>query len=462
MKKFNFNILWIFLLALVVFMGGSALAVLIYFDAKGYLPVILQTFFNYIKFDANGVLILLWGIALPVILLAFAIFLLVRRRKAKKFRWGYEEAYKAAVKAEMEEFAARQSKLLPSRFSAMKEGEDVAEGREVNSLSELCECFRDFAASKLNLYFSIKDIRSFVASLGTSHMLILQGISGSGKTSLAYAFGEFIGNSSTVIPVQPMWKERADLLGYYNEFTKHFNETTLFRKLYEANFGNRMYVTVLDEMNIARIEYYFAEFLSLLELPKAELRNLEVVSDIWDNDPAGIKNGCIRLPENMWFVGTVNNDDSAYSISDKVYDRAMVTVLSGKAQPFRPKDGGESVSISFGQFRGMTAQAVAGYTLSEVNRAGMQALEQYLADKFRIAFGNRIRRQIGDYVAIYVACGGDETEALDDVLATKVLRKLETKDLSHFRGEPEGLRNLLDKAFGNDAMKACKRYLGEK
>lgn len=82
-----------------------------------------------------------------------------------------------------------------------------------------------------------------------------------------------------------MWKERTDLIGYYNEFTKRFNETDLLKKLYEANYSDEIYITVLDEMNIARVEYYFAEFLSLLELPNSEERLLTVVSDRWRTIP---------------------------------------------------------------------------------------------------------------------------------------------------------------------------------
>ena len=130
------------------------------------------------------------------------------------------------------------------------------------SLEEFCIEFRKFSAGKLHLYYDIEDIRRFVASLAVTKLIILQGMSGTGKTSLAYAFGEFVDNEAVVIPIQPMWKERTDLIGYYNEFTKKFNETTMLCTLYEANLNNDLYALVLDEMNIARIEYYFAEFLS--------------------------------------------------------------------------------------------------------------------------------------------------------------------------------------------------------
>lgn len=460
MKRRRNNVLWIILISLVALIGGSGLATLIYLAAEGELEALTQGFFAYILYGADSVLIMFWGFVLPLVLIAFAVFTIVRRRKEKDFRWKYERAVNEAIEAERADFAARQSKNSDGRFSPLKKGDDVADEDGVKDLRQLCDAFRNFAAANLGLYFSIEDIREFVASMGTSRLLILQGISGSGKTSLAYAFGEFIGNSSTIVPVQPMWKERADLLGYYNEFTRHFNETTLFRKLYEANFGNKIYITVLDEMNIARIEYYFAEFLSLMELPDPELRTLEVVSDSREGDPEGIRDGCIRLPSNMWFVGTVNNDDSAYVISDKVYDRAMVVELGDKAQPFAADGTQHTVAMSVDCFDKMVSKACMRRMSDEVVN-GLRILDEFLIDNFQLTFGNRIRRQISDYVAIYVACGGKETSALDVIFAKKVLRKLQYKDLSRYNDELERLDSLLDATFGNGVMAQCKRYLNE-
>ena len=79
------------------------------------------------------------------------------------------------------------------------------------TLKELCEEFRQFSASQLGLYYDISDIRRFIGGLAVSHIMILQGMSGTGKTSLAYAFGEYLKNSTVVVPIQPMWKERTDL-----------------------------------------------------------------------------------------------------------------------------------------------------------------------------------------------------------------------------------------------------------
>ena len=326
------------------------------------------------------------------------------------------------------------------------------------TLERLCNDFRDYAASRLKLYYDISDIRRFIAGMAVSHILILQGMSGTGKTSLAHAFGSFMDNPSTIIPVQPMWKERTDLIGYYNEFTKKFNETLLLEKMYEANYSEDMYITVLDEMNIARIEYYFAEFLSLLELPNPEERYIDVVSDRWENDPSQLKDGRIKLPANMWFIGTANNDDSTFAISDKVYDRAMILNLDTKSERYAaPKT--EKIRISYEQFNRLVAEAIEEYDVSRRNTKRLEALDKYLIDHFHITFGNRIMKQIKTYIPVYVSCGGDELDALDDILAKKVIRKLETQNPIYLRNAAEGLVDYINELFGHDKMPLCKEYI---
>ena len=329
---------------------------------------------------------------------------------------------------------------------------------EQASLEEICVQFRNFSASRLGLYYSIEDIRRFIAGLSVTHILIMQGMSGTGKTSLAYAFGEFLKNPSVIVPIQPMWKERTDLVGYYNEFTKRFNETVLLQKMYEANYNKEMYVTVLDEMNIARVEYYFAEFLSLLELPNPESRYLDVVSDQWANDPKLLRNGQMKLPDNMWFIGTANNDDSTFSISDKVYDRAMVMNLDKKSEYFEAPYT-EGMKISHARWQKLTAVALTEYGITDRNLRRIRKLDEYMISKFHITFGNRIMKQIRTYVSVFVACGGEELMAIDDILSKKVMRKLESQNPVYVRKAADGLCAYLDDLFGQDKMPLCKEAI---
>ncbi len=326
------------------------------------------------------------------------------------------------------------------------------------TFKDLCKNFRDFAAGNLKLYYEERDIRKFIAGMAVSHIIILQGMSGTGKTSLAYAFGEYLGNPSTIIPVQPMWKERTDLIGYYNEFTKRFNETDLLKKMYEANYGKGLYITVLDEMNIARVEYYFAEFLSLLEIPDPQKRLLTVVSDEWSDDPKKLVNGHVLLPENMWFIGTANNDDSTFAISDKVYDRAMVMNLDAKAERYQVS-GAQKQFITYEKFSLLKAEALEEYAMTARNKNRLKQLDKFLTDNYRVTFGNRIMKQINEYLSVYMSCGGDELEALDDIIAKKVLRKLGSLNPVYIRNTAENFLKFLDGLFGEENMLECKAVI---
>ena len=325
------------------------------------------------------------------------------------------------------------------------------------TLDGMCRNFRDYAASQLGLYYSEEDVRKFIAGLGVSHLVVMQGLSGTGKTSMATAFGDYLKNHSTVISVQPMWKERSDIIGYFNEFTKRFSEGTLLKKLYEARYTDEIYVIVLDEMNIARVEYYFADFLSQMEL-NPQNRYLEVVSDTWPDDPRLLEHGMLRIPENVWFVGTANNDDSTFAISDKVYDRAMVMNLDRKAELFQPNfNNGDK--ISFRHFTELINQARAQYRLSEEMQQKIAAVDNFLTDRYRITYGNRIRRQMEEYIPVYMACGGTEEEAVDDLIAKKVLRKLDGLSPVVIRYGMDELEGLFTSVFGADRMPLCRDSL---
>lgn len=459
----------IFFIALVAIAGGLLLTALIYLQVTGQFAALTEAIREIVAQNTiYGILILFWVIIIPLMLVLIFVLNLFRRDRFKKIKKGWEDA--ARIVAEKEAAARKREeekkKQTISRFGTLNSYDHKSSARKADqaaltlTLGDFCDNFRMFAAQKFRLYYDISVIRQFVAGLAVSHLMILQGMSGTGKTSIAYAFGEFLGNSSEIVPVQPVWKERTDLLGYYNEFTKKYNETPFLQKMYQANASDKLYVVVLDELNIARVEYYFAEFLSLLEIPDPNSRYLEVVPDRWPTDPAGLQNGRIRLPDNMWFIGTANNDDSTFAISDKVYDRAMVINLDSKAEPFLP-DGDEvrCVPISAAGFRKLIASAQAGYEITNRNMRRLRELDEYLIEKFQITFGNRIMRQIKDYISVYVGCGGDEMEALDDIISKKVLRKLEMQNAVYVKNQAEALCNYLCELFGETKVPKCIAYV---
>ena len=326
------------------------------------------------------------------------------------------------------------------------------------SLSEICEDFRNFACTRMGLYYELRTIRLMFAGLSSTKMILLQGISGTGKTSLPYAMGKYFKNDATIASVQPSWRDRTELFGYFNEFTKKFNETEFLRRIYEASYNDDINVIVLDEMNIARVEYYFAEMLSVLEMPDPSEWKIELVPSSWPDDPAHLVDGKLQIPQNVWYVGTANNDDSTFAVSDKVYDRALVINLDSKGQAFEAPDT-EPKQISYKYIESLYQKAFKDHPVSQKLLDDVAKLDLYVIEHFRVAFGNRIMKQMLLFVPAYVACGGTELDGVDYVLATKVFRKFEGLNLSLIRDEIRGLIAYLDAVFGRGQMRECIVYL---
>lgn len=322
-------------------------------------------------------------------------------------------------------------------------------------LKGICERFRLFAASQLGLYYTVETMREFIASIGTSKIIILEGISGTGKTSLPYAFGRFLQHNATICSVQPSWHDRSELLGYYNDFTHRFTETEFLRAIYEATYRDDLSVVVLDEMNLARIEYYFAEFLSIMEMPNVNEWNISLVAAPRNDDPRHLNEGRLLIPQNIIFVGTANNDDSTFTITDKVYDRSMSLFFDNKGIPFEAKFT-DACPLPYDYLSSLFAKAKADYPLSVKTRERFEALDEFVIAHFKLAFGNRIIRQMESFVPCYVACGGTELEAVDYVFESKILKKFEVLNVAFLRDELLSLDQELTKLFGKGEFKRSK------
>ena len=344
--------------------------------------------------------------------------------------------------------------LLDEEF----EGYKVVNYGNTFSLPELVDNFRNFAASQLKLYYKEEMIRLFISALASTKLVILQGISGTGKTSLAYAWGKFLKHDSCVASVQPSWRDRTELFGYFNEFTKKFNETEVLKEMYLAGYTDDVYTVILDEMNISRVEYYFAEMLSILEMPNKDEWIVELVSAPWKSDPKHIVDGKLRIPPNMWYIGTINNDDSTFMVTDKVYDRAMPIDINDKGQVFEPKDI-PAQDINYTYLDQKFQEAIAANPVTQDTLDKIEKMDDYVIQHFRIAFGNRIVAHMKKFVPVYVACGGDEVDGVDYFLARKVLRKFEQLNVSYIRDEIDGYIDFLDQTFGKGKMKECEEYL---
>ena len=357
----------------------------------------------------------------------------------------------------IEEVSARFPKCIRVDNTYRGSDMDIAPMPDL-TLEELCNSFRNFCASQLKLYYREDVVKQLFAGMATSKLIILEGISGTGKTSLAYALGKFFSFDSAIIPVQPSWKDRSELLGYYNEFTKKFNETEFLKSLYVTTYRQDLNVIVLDEMNLARIEYYFAEFLSVMEMRDPNDWLIDLIPSPLASDPVNIKEGKLLIPQNVMFFGTANNDDSTFTISDKVYDRAISLFFDDKGRPFEAANQ-EAIQVPYSQLRQLYDEAVGQFPISADMLKKFEDLDNFVIKKFKLAFGNRILKQLETFIPVYVGCGGSEVDGFDFIFTNKVLKKFESLNIAFLKDELKELDIYLDKLYGKGNFHMAHDYI---
>lgn len=364
---------------------------------------------------------------------------------------------------------------------------------EIKTLKEVVSHVKNYAGSRPveeQLYYTDNDIRAFLAGMSVSRLLILQGMSGTGKSSLPRIFSEAISGFNRLIPVESSWRDRNELLGYYNDFNKKFNAKSFTIELYRSSKERCQPIPtfiVLDEMNLARIEYYFSDFLAILQEPDHEKWLIELVSSdmrtlpmelpesvkakmkredptiyaIWERiersrqgdlkaetsdedkellteylDKLGQLTGAkslidgrkIRVTDNIWFIGTANRDESTFEISDKVYDRAQVVSLNRKGVSEGTYTPVKKKYISVEKLTALFQEAIISNKHRKAVIERLDELDAILMEKFDLSFGNRIVTQTINFAGVFTAAGGTLEDALDYQISTKILRKVITSD----------------------------------
>ena len=324
------------------------------------------------------------------------------------------------------------------------------------NLKDLCTNFRNYLAKNEKLYFDIHTIRAFIAGLSASRLIILEGLSGTGKSSLARYFSDYISEDSFFEPVQATWRDRTSLLGFYNDFSKTYNETEFLKRLYDATYKtHHMNIMVLDEVNISRVEYYFADFLSILEYP-VEKWQLKIMQLPYDFDPPlHLEDGILKIPANTWFIATANKDDSTFTITDKVYDRAITISFDDQNIPFSVNEEIEKITLSYDRLIELFNSAAGDerYKLNEEDYAKFRSLISFTYQNFDITIGNRIMHQLEILVPVYTACGGTKEEALDFMFSRKVISKLNGRFEDYLKQSLMDLKSLINKTYGDNKFK---------
>lgn len=166
--------------------------------------------------------------------------------------------------------------------------------------------------------FSLPHITNYYLSIKTKPFVILTGISGTGKTKITELFAQAVckdfKNQYLLLPVRPDWNDDRNLIGYYNPLTKQYQTTPFLDFIMKAaKDPENPYFVCLDEMNLARVEYYFSTFLSAMESGSKEIKLPGFNGDMEYKT---------SIPSNLFFTGTVNMDETTYRFSPKVLDRA--------------------------------------------------------------------------------------------------------------------------------------------
>ncbi|MCI5939083.1 MAG: hypothetical protein SOU07_02125 [Bacilli bacterium] len=330
------------------------------------------------------------------------------------------------------------------------------------TLNELCERFRNYLAQTEKLYFDIDTIRFFISGFGTSHFTILEGLSGTGKSSLPRYFAKFIKANCLFIPVQATWRDKTNLIGYFSDFSKSYSETDFLTTLYHANYNPDMiHIFVLDEMNISRVEYYFADFLSVLEYPEDEWKIRVMQLPYGFIPPAKLDNGLIQIPNNSYFVGTANKDDSTFTITDKVYDRAITIDFEDRNDAFLVEGDASPVNLSNSKLQELynNAKANESFKMTDKDFEKFTKITSFIKDEFDITFGNRILTQIEEIVPIFVSCGGKKEDALDFLLSRKVISKIEGRFEDYVKVALKELLTLINKTYGANVLKRSEQTI---
>lgn len=318
--------------------------------------------------------------------------------------------------------------------------------------------------SRLRLSYSEKDIAAFIAGLGTTRLTILQGMSGTGKTSLPKIFCEAIYGTCDIVEVESSWRDKHELLGYYNEFSRIYTPKKFTQALYQAALDQeRITVIVLDELNLSRIEYYFSDFLSLME-NEEENRKIKLVNCVLcKTTDEGLAIGysaleqghTLKIPQNVWFVGTANRDESTFEISDKVYDRAHTMNFNKRApRIYSSEQPLAGRYLSKEAFLKLVDQAKEQVSFSLEGCDVIRRVEELLIP-YNISFGNRVANQIESFVKIYACCfePSEEiiSEAVETILLSKVVSKLEYKNVEN--------KELLAEEFEKLNLRRCSEFV---
>ncbi|MBR3746277.1 MAG: AAA family ATPase [Selenomonadaceae bacterium] len=387
--------------------------------------------------------------------------------------------------------ASLREPYLTSPFNAPKLEANEVEVDEIDWLERMTSLFEGYGIT-----FPQRILYAFHTSFkiaNWSTLTVLAGVSGTGKSELPRLYSAFGGFNFITVPVQPNWDSQESMLGFFNSIDNKFDAQPVLRFLVECTekYENNMAIVLLDEMNLAHVEHYFADFLSKLETRRSSPEGS--VPEIYVNLGAGVKPYGLPLKRNILWCGTMNQDETTKSLSDKVLDRGIV-INFPRPRELKSRKGSRPLEI-FCENKGIVPMNIQlwnswreksiklqGDQLNELEnyRHLLESMNEHLSHAGR-AIGHRVWQSIEHYVINYPTvraairtAGGDLTDELRRTMHTAVEDQIVQKVMPKLRGiETRGnsyekcllpIKGLLnDRGFNlnDDFERACSMGYGQ-
>ena len=323
---------------------------------------------------------------------------------------------------------------------------------------------------KSGLYFPRRILNAFHTALKTSEMsplTVLAGVSGTGKSELPRLYSRFGGINFLGVPVQPNWDCQEAMLGYYNSIDNCFEPTDMLRLLAQSQrnvddqngLNDVMTMILLDEMNLANVELYFADFLSKLETRRGLADNDSTFPKIGVKIGSKMADFPLRLGRNVLWTGTMNNDETTKTLSDKVLDRGIVINFPRPKKLIRTRT--DSVLAEASE---LLPKAVWSSWIDNAYKFSDEQIKDYKDKIEQIneqlgktgrALGHRVWQSIESYMSLYptvIAAQSDHERqiAMDDAFEDQLVQKVMPK-----------LRGLETRGTQNDVLDAIKGIIPE-
>lgn len=340
------------------------------------------------------------------------------------------------------DFFQDRGKEIKDYLNSFFTNESISTVNQISNLNVNMKNFIDNIESYIKskgFNFKKEEIANFYLSLKTKPFVILAGISGTGKTQLPRLFAEAVGmdrdKQVIQVPVRPDWTDASDLIGY-TSLNNQFISKPLTDAILNANKEpDKPFFFILDEMNLARVEHYFADFLSIIETRSH--KNGKIITDalitesqIKDANNKDKYQG-LYWPENLYLIGTVNMDETTHPFSRKVLDRANSIEMNTVELDWLPPSGNEKSALTNFSNKNLKGNYIGSGNLSDADKSMVKDELTFLKeinDILKIAdlhFAYRVRDEIIFYL-LYAKKEAllESKKAMDFQLMQKILPRI--------------------------------------